>query len=133
MNEKPNVEVVCAVIDRNGKILAVRRKTGEKMAGLWEFPGGKIKNNETPEQGLIREIKEELDISVTPEYPLPAIDYEYPEFHIRLIPFRCIWNTGKIRLKVHDRYQWLFPDDLTGLDWSQADIRIVDAITGYNR
>ncbi len=125
MNGKPILNVVCAVIRKEGKILALRRKEGEKMAGLWEFPGGKIRENENPENTLVREIEEELTIIVNPDRALTPVDFEYPEFFIHLIPFDCTWLKGKITLSVHDQYQWLSDDDLESIGWCGADILIV--------
>ena len=128
MQDKPVLNVVCAVIFNEKKILAVRRKKGERMEGLWEFPGGKIMEKETPEESLIREIREELLIGITPELRLETVDFEYKEFRIRLIPFQCQWDSSPITLTVHDRFEWLAPGELKKVNWSGADLVLVEAL-----
>ena len=121
MVRKKRLNVVCAIFYQNGKILAFRRKTGEKMAGKWEFPGGKIRQGETPDQSIIREIREELDLEILPEKSFPPIEHEYPEFLIKLFPYLCRWEKGELRLHVHDECRWLDKTELESLDWSDAD------------
>ncbi len=129
MSAKPLLEVVCAIIEENGKILAVRRKEGENMAGKWEFPGGKIKNDELPENSIIREIQEELAIRIIPQVQLLPVNHEYAEFKIHLIPYRCKLLSGNISLRVHDRFRWLLPGDYYTLNWCDADRIIVKQLS----
>ena len=121
MDRKPLLKVVCAILEHRGKILAVRRKTGEQNEGCWEFPGGKVKDHETYEMSICREMREELDLEVEPIKILPYVDYEYPEFHIRLIPVLCKRVSGRIKYRVHDLHRWLRTPELLNLHWSQAD------------
>jgi 8-oxo-dGTP diphosphatase len=119
--KKPVVEVVCAIIESEGKVLAVRRKKGEKMEGLWEFPGGKIQRDENLLSSITREIMEELGIIIEPVHQISPIKHEYPDFIIHLFPFRCIIKEGTIQLKVHDRMKWILPADFLKLSWCDAD------------
>ena len=128
MPESERLEVVCAIIRKDGKIMAVRRKEGQKMAGEWEFPGGKIRDGESPEETIVREIREELEIGIIPEEALPRIEYEYPEFFIRLYPFNCRWVNGTIKMHVHDKCQWLDRNELFKLKWSKADQELITHI-----
>ncbi|MDO8992976.1 MAG: NUDIX domain-containing protein, partial [Daejeonella sp.] len=92
----------------------------------WEFPGGKIEENETAEECLIREIKEELNIEIEITASLSPNDYQYPDKLIRLIPFICRQKDGEIILKEHTDYKRLDVKDLLDLDWAEADIPIVE-------
>jgi 8-oxo-dGTP diphosphatase len=128
MRQKPVIYVVCAVIDHAGKILAVRRRKGEKMEGLWEFPGGKIEINEDPRISIIREISEELEVLVKPDHQMNSVIHDYPEFIIHLIPFHCYLLEGTIRLKVHDLYLWVLPSELYKINWCDADQKVIDEV-----
>ncbi len=129
MSLKPLINVVCAIIEEKGKILALRRKRGENMAGKWEFPGGKINDNEIPESSIIREIKEELNLTIHPANQLLPVNFEYPDFIIHLIPFRCLILEGDIILSVHDRIQWLEPKDYFTLNWCEADRILINRLS----
>lgn len=96
----------------------------------WEFPGGKIEANETPEASLIREIKEELNIDIEIIDGLSANDHHYPDKSIRLIPFICRQTGGEILLKEHADYKWLDRKDLLDLDWADADVEVVREFMG---
>jgi 8-oxo-dGTP diphosphatase len=119
------VDVVCALILNEGKILGTRRAEKSSRAGKWEFPGGKVKADEKPENAILRELEEELDISVPIIKRLPHIVYHYPETSIRLIPFICEWEGGEIMLKDHDQYAWIARDQLFEYDWSEADQNLI--------
>ena len=108
--------------------MAVRRKEGEIMEGEWEFPGGKIQDGEDPEQTVIREIKEELEICIIPEEPFRPFDYEYPRFYIRLYPYRCRWISGTVRMHVHDECRWLDKNEMGKVNWSEADQALINEI-----
>ncbi len=122
------IEVVCGVIMDGDKVLCVQRSESMSLPFKWEFPGGKIEKNETPEQCLYREIKEELNIEIKIERSLTSSYYQYEKFEINLIPFLCSMISGEIHLAEHKEYKWLDPKDLLGLDWAAADIPIVEEI-----
>lgn len=117
--------VVCAVIEHNGAILAVRRRPPHHLAGLWEFPGGKIEDDETPEAALAREILEELGLPIIVGQPLDPVDHHYPEKSIRLLPYRCSCTSRTLHLIDHDVACWLPPPGLHKLQWAPADLPIV--------
>lgn len=99
------------------------------LPGLWEFPGGKIEQGESPEACLIREIEEELAISISLVSSLQPNEHTYPEGKvIRLIPFVCIWGSGEITLREHQDVKWLAKGELVLLNWAPADIPIVDEL-----
>jgi 8-oxo-dGTP diphosphatase len=119
------IEVTCALIlDRENKILVTQRSSLMSLPLKWEFPGGKIEPNETAEQCLIREIKEELNIHVEIVGSMPPNIHSYPSITIKLVPFICRHIDGDILLKEHADFQWLQPNDLLSLDWAEADIPI---------
>jgi len=119
------VDVVCALILNEGKILGTRRSGSMSHAGKWEFPGGKVKAEEKPENAIHREILEELGISVSIIKHLPHIIHHYPETSIRLIPFICGWERGEITLNHHDQYDWISREKLFEYDWSEADMNLI--------
>lgn len=120
------IKVTCAVIiDNEARILAAQRSNNMSLPLKWEFPGGKIEANETPEECLIREIKEELNISVNIIKVLPTNTHAYSDITIELIPFLCAHVKGDIILKEHIDFKWLDKNDLLALDWADADVPIV--------
>jgi 8-oxo-dGTP diphosphatase len=96
----------------------------------WEFPGGKIDAGESPEGCLRRELVEELGLEVLPCRRLPSHTHEYPAFSVTLYPFVCSIVAGDIVLHEHAAIAWLPPDELTTLDWAEADYPVID---GYLR
>lgn len=118
--------VACAIILNNqNMVLACQRSTNMHLPLKWEFPGGKIEENETAEDCLIREIKEELDIEIQILEQKSTSDYHYSDKSIRLIPFICKHLSGKISLKEHKDFRWLDKSNLLGLDWAAADLPIL--------
>jgi 8-oxo-dGTP diphosphatase len=119
------VEVVCALVLHKGTILGTRRRSSSARGGQWEFPGGKVNVNELPEDAILREMDEELGISVTVIRRLPSLVHHYPETSIRLIPYICKWKTGTIKLNDHDQYAWISREKLFEYDWSEADKNLI--------
>lgn len=126
------IRVVAAVLKaENDKaesmIFATQRGYGEFKGG-WEFPGGKIEEGETPQEALVREIKEELDTEITVGDLIDTIEYDYPTFHLSM---DCFWAkvlSGDLVLKEHEAAKWLVKEDLTSVDWLPADITLIDKI-----
>ena len=121
------IRVVAAIIRKDGKIFATQRGYGA-YKDYWEFPGGKIEAGETPEQALIREIKEELATTIQPERFLMTVEYDYPEFHLSMDCFICSIVEGEPELLEHESACWLSFDHLNDVDWLQADLLIVDRL-----
>ncbi|WNF38986.1 (deoxy)nucleoside triphosphate pyrophosphohydrolase [Bacillaceae bacterium IKA-2] len=126
MNEK--VRVVGAVIVENGKILCAQRGPGKALAALWEFPGGKIESNETPEQALVREIREEMLCQIEIGNQVERTVHEYDFATIDLTTFYCKLIEGKPTLTEHVRIEWLSPDELDTLEWAPADIPTIQKL-----
>lgn len=120
------IAVACAIIEWQQKILVTQRGLHKAEGGLWEFPGGKLEENETPQTCIVREIAEELDIEVEPYHLLQASEHSYPQKTIRLIPLVCRWTGGTLHMKEHAAFRWLLPPELPGLNWCPADVPIVE-------
>lgn len=105
------IKVVAAIIIKNEKVFATQRGYGDFKGG-WEFPGGKIDAGETPEEALIREIKEELDTEVEVIELLDTVEYDYPNFHLSMDCFICSIKSGDLVLKEHEAAQWLTKETL---------------------
>lgn len=117
-------DVTAAIIFNKGQVLIARRARGEKHAGGWEFPGGKIELGETPEQCLKRELLEEFGIEVRVNDFVAESIYEYPMGSIRLLAYLVDILAGDIRLSVHDDYQWVKLENLLNYNLLPADIPI---------
>lgn len=124
------VRVVAAIIIENGKVFATQRGYGEFKDG-WEFPGGKIEPSETPEEAIVREIKEELDTEVEVIELLDTVEYDYPNFHLSMGCFICKIKSGDLVLKEHEAAKWLTKDTLGSLEWLPADMGLVREIEKY--
>lgn len=123
------INVVAAVIkDEDGKILITQRNLQKSQGGLWEFPGGKIEPNETKENAIVREIKEELDIDIQVERYLSEKVFNYPEKDINLIALECKKLNGDIKLLEHEDYRWVANLELENFDFAPADIFIVEKL-----
>ena len=121
------VRVVAAVIRDGDRIFATARGYGE-YKGWWEFPGGKIEAGETPEEALVREIREELDTEIRVGELIDTIEYDYPTFHLSM---DCFWAeviAGRLVLKEAEDARWLTKETLESVQWLPADQTIIDAI-----
>ncbi len=119
------INVTCAIIFHEGLILAVQRGPSQDMAGMWEFPGGKVEQNESEEACLIREIMEELGLEIQLDKRLACVEHDYKTFKIRLIPYSASILKGEIHLYEHQAYKWLSIDRLDSVNWAAADWPIV--------
>jgi 8-oxo-dGTP diphosphatase len=122
------VKVTAAMLVKDDKIIIARRAPGNKLADKWEFPGGKIEINETPEQCLKREMKEEFDIDVSVGEYLGSSIYHYDHMSIELLAYRTYWEGGKIDLKDHDAFKWISLDQLAEFDFAPADQVFVEKL-----
>jgi 8-oxo-dGTP diphosphatase len=125
MAERRTLEVVGAVIVRDGEILCARRGPGGETGGLWEFPGGKVEPGETPQQALRREIAEELGCTITVGDHLTTTTHEYAEVTIVLATYRCALVDGTPVPTEHTELTWLPPSELACLAWAPADVPAV--------
>ena len=126
------VRVVAAVIkaiNENGEpiIFATQRGYGEFKGG-WDFPGGKIKAGETPQEALKREIMEELDTEISVGELIETIEYDYPTFHLSMDCFWCEIVKGDLVLKEHEAAKWLKKEQLDDVEWLPADVTIIKTI-----
>ena len=124
------VRVVAAIIIENDKVFATQRGYGEFKDG-WEFPGGKIEPGETPEEAIVREIKEELDTEVEVIELLDTVEYDYPNFHLSMGCFICKIKSGDLVLKEHEAAKWLTKDTLGSVEWLPAGMGLVREIEKY--
>lgn len=118
------INVAAAIIHSGDKILATQRAKGE-FAGGWEFPGGKIELGETPEDAVIREIKEELDVEIKVEEQVYTVEYDYPHFHLTMPCFFAEVVEGDIKLLEHAQFKWLTKETLDTVEWLPADIELI--------
>ena len=124
------VKVVAAIIIHNNQIFATQRGYGDFKDG-WEFPGGKVEPGETPQQALVREIKEELDTEIEVGDYLMTVEYDYPNFHLSMDCFLCTINSGNLVLREHEAAKWLTVETLDTVDWLPADQGLVEQIKDY--
>ena len=122
-----HIHVTCAIIERNGLVLAARRSASMHLPLKWEFPGGKIRAGEDPGECLKREILEELDLEIKIAVELSPSTHNYPDFIITLYPFICKAETSRFNLAEHAEAVWLHPDQLYNLDWAEADLPVLYA------
>jgi 8-oxo-dGTP diphosphatase len=126
------IEVTCAIIEHNHKVLVTQRSEKMTLPLKWEFPGGKIEKDETAEACLIREILEELHINIKITKQLNSNIHQYSETKIiKLIPFICELLSGDIKLTEHANFLWLSKNELLNLDWAEADVPILNEYLNY--
>jgi 8-oxo-dGTP diphosphatase len=118
------VEVVAAVIERDGRYLITRRLEGTHLAGLWEFPGGKILPGEKPEDALRRELKEELGVEAAVAELIQTVDWTYPEKSVRLLFFRCALAGEPAPLEGQEM-RWVAAADLRSYSFPEADATLI--------
>lgn len=126
MNMK-TIEVVAALIVHEGRIFATQRGYGD-WKGFWEFPGGKIEPDETPEDALVREIKEELATEICVERYVTSTEWDYHAFHLSMRCYLCGIVSGSLTLLEHEAAAWLDKDQLNDVQWLPADETIIDQI-----
>ena len=117
--EMKTIKVVAAIIKHGDKVFATQRGYGE-LKGGWEFPGGKIEAGETPQQALIREIKEELDTEIEVNAYMDTVEYDYPTFHLSMDCYWCTVKHGHLVLLEHEASKWLSAEELNSVEWLPA-------------
>ena len=112
---------------KGDKIFATQRGYGD-WKDWWEFPGGKMEAGETPEEALKREIREELSTEISVDEFLCTVEYDYPQFHIKMHCYLCSLVTEALHLNEHEAAKWLTKDELDGVKWLPADVEVVEVI-----
>jgi len=124
---RKTIHVVAAIIKQDNKIFATQRGYGN-YKDWWEFPGGKMEAGETPEEALVREIREELATEIRVDEYFMTVDYDYPEFHLSMDCFWCSVVSGELTLLEHEAAKWLPIDNLRQVQWLPADLEIIEKI-----
>lgn len=127
MSIKVVLVAACALVDADGRVLLAQRPEGKPMAGLWEFPGGKIETGERPEQSLIRELEEELGISVKEDClaPLTFASHAYPDFHLLMPLYICRRWEGTVAALEGQNLTWVRPNKLRDYEMPPADVPLI--------
>lgn len=124
--------VTAAIIRHNGQVLIAQRKQGAHEGLLWEFPGGKLESGESPEEGLIREIKEELDIDISVDDIFKVVSHCYDkERHVMLLVYLCQYLSGKPKTKDCQDFRWVTPDEMNHYTFAPADIPAVEKLKEF--
>jgi len=117
----------CALVDPDGRVLIAQRPPGKTMAGLWEFPGGKVEPGERPEETVIRELQEELAITVKEAClaPFTFASHSYPDFQLLMPVFVCRRWEGNVTAREHRALKWVKPRDLAQYPMPPADLPLI--------
>ena len=125
------IQVVCAVILKENKILIAQRSMKMKLPLKWEFPGGKLEEGENEEQAIIREIKEELDIDILPLRKISSHVHDYGSFKINLIAYLCNYVAGEIELLEHQDFEFIPFEKLNDYDLAEADLPVIEKLKPF--
>ena len=123
----------CALVDADGRILLAQRPEGKNLAGLWEFPGGKVEAGERPRDALIRECMEELDVTLDVGELYMQVTHEYPDIQIRLSLYEAVIASGELRGKEHEALCWILPREIPDFEFCPADVDIIHRIRREGR
>ncbi len=126
------IEAVSAIIYHDNKFLCVQKGKNkyDYIAYKYEFPGGKVEEGETNEEAVVREIKEELNMSIDVVSQLSTVYHDYPDFKLILHNFLCTCNSPEIELLEHIDFKWLDKSELKSLDWAASDVAVVEELVG---
>ena len=126
---KKIINVVAAAIERDGKIFCAQRSEGKSLGGFWEFPGGKLEIGESPEQALVREIKEELNSEIEIISYINEASYDYDFGTVVMKTYHAKLVSGNLELLEHQNSTWLAPHELKSLNWAPVDRPAVELLT----
>lgn len=127
---KQVVTVAGIIKNSKGQILCTQRDQGkyDYISYKWEFPGGKLETGETNEQALARELQEELELDVNINNFFYQVEHDYPDFHLSMAVYMCEPKQEELKLNVHKSIKWLYPNEMSSLDWAAADLPVADKI-----
>ena len=123
------INVVAAIIMKDGRLFATQRGYGD-YKDWWEFPGGKIEPGETPEEALVREIREELHAEIEVIRLVDTVEYDYPKFHMAMSCYLCRLISDEIELVEHEAARWLDLDDVWSVKWLPSDVEVIEDLFG---
>ena len=125
--------VTVAIIKKDNKVLVARRAPNEKLAGLWEFPGGKLENGETLQEGLERELEEEFGVITKSGKEITSSIYTYEHGSFKIVALESVIISGDLHLRVHDEIQWVQVNKLLEVELLPADVAIADYLIRINK
>jgi mutator protein MutT len=125
---RPHIEVAAGLVFRGGKLLITQRPAGSHLGGLWEFPGGKREPNETIEECLRRELREEVCIEVVVHELIESITHEYPEKTVTLRFFWCSWQANEPQARGCPCFRWVTPAELAAYRFPEADVKLLELL-----
>ena len=121
------IEVVAAIIRKDDEIFATQRGYGD-FKDWWEFPGGKMEVGETPEEALVREIREELSAEISVDEFLCTVEYDYPQFHLKMHCYLCLLLSEALHLNEHEAAKWLTKYEIRTVKWLPADLEVIEEV-----
>ena len=121
---KKTIHVVAAILIQDGRLLATQRGYGP-WKDWWEFPGGKVEQGEEPREALRREMQEELAVDIEAGKLVASVEYDYPDFHLSMLCFRCRVVAGRLTLLAHEAARWLSQEELDAVRWLPADVEVI--------
>ena len=121
---KKTIHVVAAILIQDGRLLATQRGYGP-WKDWWEFPGGKVEQGEEPREALRREMQEELAVDIEAGKLVASVEYDYPDFHLSMLCFRCRVVAGRPTLLEHEAARWLSQEELDAVRWLPADVEVI--------
>ena len=121
---KKTIHVVAAILIQDGRLLATQRGYGP-WKDWWEFPGGKVEQGEEPREVLRREMQEELAVDIEAGKLVASVEYDYPDFHLSMLCFRCRVVADRLTLLEHEAARWLSQEELDAVRWLPADVEVI--------